>query len=215
MRVLIVSGGKLEVAFLRKRIDAFKPDIIIAADNGISYLQTLRIVPDYIVGDFDTASDELLQKYESDDNILIKRYNPEKDATDTEIAALLAIELSADSVEITGALGGRMDHAIANMHMLYMLAGKGIDAVITDEHNRIRVITQEYRLYKNKQYGKYVSFLPFAGNVRNVSLKGFKYPLNNAVIGYGSSLGVSNEITDECASVVFNEGALIMIESGD
>nr|MDE7327949.1 hypothetical protein [Lachnospiraceae bacterium] len=93
MATLVVAGGDIcfPVAFacLKKR----KFDHVIAVDAGVLAVEKLGLVPDYLVGDFDTLGEEKLKEWGKIPDITIKKYNPEKDDTDMEIAVKLAIEL--------------------------------------------------------------------------------------------------------------------------
>lgn len=92
---VIISGGSLNpdfaLAFLRKE----EPEILIGADRGICFLRDKGIRPTHIVGDFDSASGDALEYFRRFPEIPIRKFNPVKDLTDTEIAMNLAIELGA------------------------------------------------------------------------------------------------------------------------
>ena len=87
---VIISGGRLDYQFAEEFIQKEKPQILIAADKGLAFFEERQMVPTQIVGDFDTLGDALLPKYEAM-GIPVRRFNPVKDATDTEIAVRLAI----------------------------------------------------------------------------------------------------------------------------
>ena len=59
------------------------------------------------------------------------------------------------------------------------------------------------------------NLLPLTETVEEVTLTGFKYPVQNLTFYRERTLGVSNEITDEEASVVFSKGIFIVVESRD
>ena len=86
---------------------------------------------------------------------------------------------------------------------------------LLDKNNKIRMIDKELSLEKDKQFGKYVSLIPFGGNVEGLTLKGMKYPLDNYNLGGFNSLGISNEIVDDTALITFEKGVLLVIESRD
>lgn len=167
------------------------------------------------MGDFDSVNIEILQFYQNNSRIIFYQYNPEKDNTDTDIALKLAIQLNSSSITIMGALGKRMDHALANIHILRDALEVGIPCKILDAHNKIYLVKDSITLVKNKAYGKYISLIPLTNTVDGLTLKGLKYPLNNASLSIGSSLGVSNEIVDDLATIKLKEGILIVIESRD
>ena len=77
------------------------------------------------------------------------------------------------------------------------------------------IINKSIKLYKHDLFGSYISLLPLTPLVKRVTLKGFKYPLNEHDIEIGYSIGVSNEIIDDCAEIIFESGILVVVESRD
>lgn len=188
---------------------------IIAGDRGLEALYQLKIIPNHVVGDFDSVSPEILEFYKKQSQISFHTFNSEKDNTDTDIALKLAIQMKSSKITIMGALGKRMDHAIANIHILKEALAANIPCQILDEHNRIYLINKEITLEKNKVYGKYVSLIPLTSTVEGLTLTGFKYPLNHYTLPIGVSLGISNEIIEDIAHIEIKKGILIVIESKD
>lgn len=188
---------------------------IIVCDRGLEALYKLKIIPNHVVGDFDSVSPEILEFYKKQSQIIFHTYHPEKDNTDTDIALKLAIRLKSSKITIMGALGKRMDHAIANIHILKDALEANISCQIIDVHNRIYLINKEITLEKDKIYGKYVSLIPLTSEVEGITLTGFKYPLENYTLPIGTSLGISNEIIEDRAHVEMKKGILIVIESRD
>ena len=188
---------------------------IIAGDKGLEALYQLKIIPNHVVGDFDSVSPEILEFYKKQSQIIFHTFNAEKDNTDTDIALKLAIQLKSSKITILGALGKRMDHAIANIHILKDALEANIPCQIIDEHNRIYLINKEKTLEKDKVYGKYVSLIPLTSIVEGLTLTGFQYPLNDYTLPIGTSLGISNEIIGDIAHIKMDKGILIVIESKD
>lgn len=184
-------------------------------DKGLEVLHELKILPNHIVGDFDSVSKEILQYYQNNSQIIFHSFNPEKDNTDTDIAIQLAIKLKTTNITIIGALGKRIDHTLANIHILKYVLDAKIPCQIIDNHNKIYLIEDKHVLYKDKIYGKYISLIPLTSKVEEITLKGFKYPLNQYCLPVGVSLGISNEIVDEVATIELKNGILIVIESRD
>lgn len=188
---------------------------IIVCDRGLEALYQLKIIPNHVVGDFDSVSPEVLEFYKKQTQIIFHTYNAEKDNTDTDIALKLATRLKSSKITILGALGKRMDHAIANIHILKDALEAEIPCQILDEHNRIYLINKEMTLEKEKVYGKYVSLIPLTSTVEGLTLTGFKYPLNHYTLSIGTSLGISNEMIEDIAHIKMDKGILIVIESRD
>lgn len=216
IHTLIISGGNIEVDFALKVLKEHY-DHIIGVDGGLKFCYEQQILPTRIVGDFDTLSPEILEWYRSHTKIEIREYNPVKDATDTQIAVELAVELGSGRITILGGTGTRLDHVLGNMHTLYLPFSRGIDCQILDAHNRIRLIQGEFHIRKEEQYGTYFSLIPFTTEVKEVTLRGAKYPLERypfTVLGTGS-LGVSNEIQDEQVDILVEGGIMLLVESKD
>lgn len=208
---LIVTGGKTSKEFIKKIINNNKIDKIIAADKGLEILDKIKVSPDYIIGDFDSINKNILEKYEETEII---KLNPEKDFTDTDMALKLAIKLKSEEIYILGALGNRIDHVISNIHILKQSIDNNIKCKILDENNEIQLIHKG--TYKVEKAGyKYISLIPLTTKAEGITLKGLKYPLNNATLRIGESLGISNEILENVAMIKVEKGILIMIKSND
>lgn len=188
---------------------------IIVCDRGLEALYKLKIIPNHVVGDFDSVSPEILEFYKKQSQIIFHTYHAEKDNTDTDIALKLAIRLKSSKITIMGALGKRIDHALANIHILKDALEANIPSQIIDTHNRIYLINESIQLEKDKIYGKYVSLIPLTSEVEGITLTGFKYPLENYTLPIGTSLGISNEIIEDRAHIKMKKGILIVIESKD
>lgn len=213
MTAILICGGSLSAAFLSNVLEGYENSVIYAVDGGLTVADRAGIVPDYLVGDFDTAEEGLVTSYEK--RCVTLRHVPEKDATDTELAVDEALKHGADEVVLLGATGSRMDHTIANIHMLYRILLQDRKAWIVNENNRISLHNRPFSVKRDRLFGNYLSFLPFLGTVTGVTLKGVKYPLDGAELTAGNSLGVSNEATGETIEVSFTAGYLLMIEARD
>ena len=113
---------------------------MIGVDKGMEFLYSHQILPNYIVRDFDSVKKEIGDYYRNETDVPIREFNPVKDASDTEIAIRLAMTLGASEIYILGATGGRIDHLWANVQTLTIPFKAGVDAVILDSQNKIRLI---------------------------------------------------------------------------
>lgn len=214
---VIITGGRLDVQFASEFIKKEKPDILIAADKGLLFFEETEILPTQIVGDFDSLGEEILPKYEKL-GIPVRKFNPVKDATDTEIAVRLAMELGAEKITILGATKGkRLDHLFGNVLTMMIPQQEGIDCFLLDAHNRVRILTKPLEIKRQEQYGKYISLVPLTTDVHGVTLTGFKYPLwdHRFHVQFSGSLGISNELVDEAGRIDFRAGILLMLECTD
>lgn len=215
MNILVVTGGSIQDDFAVEYIRKKKFDQMIAADSGMEFFYRMGMVPQHIVGDFDSAKPEILSYFRKQDGIEFLEFRPEKDETDTELALTLALTLGAEKICVLGATGTRLDHVLGNIHLLCKPLEKGVSCVLVDANNRIRLIADKFLMKKEEQFGKYVSFLPLTTQAEGVTLRGFKYPLSGYTMTSDNSLGVSNEILADTAEVEIESGILIMIESRD
>ena len=200
MRFLIVSGGEATDEFVENVIKRGGYDVILAADSGMDFLYRTKILPDIIVGDFDSVDPEVLEFFREHEEIDICALNPVKDDTDTEFAIRESI---------------RLDHVLGNISLLGIGLEEDVRMELLDANNRIRMTDHSVVLKKKQQYGKYLSLLPYSEKVTGVTLKGVKYPLDNYTMGGFNSLGISNEIVDAEASIELKSGRLLVIESRD
>ena len=219
---VIVSGGMIQkdfaLDFLKKLQKENKDQKLqlVAADRGLDFFRETGLVPDLADGDFDSVSAEGKAYLDSLTRTRIMKLQPEKDDTDTQSALNLVIDQGARSILILGATGGRLDHFLGNLGLLTLGKQKGVKVALADEQNYICLVESGTRLYKDRQFGKYVSFFTVGGDVTGLTLKGFKYPLNGYHLTVeDSGLTVSNEISEETAEILYESGQLLMIMSRD
>jgi len=213
-KILIITGGKIEDEFLSDLVSNENYTMIIAADHGLYAADRLNIKLDYILGDFDSVSPVLLDKFRKL-KVPIQTFPIEKDKTDTQIAIELALLNHATSIDIIGATGSRMDHVLANIHLLMLPMQLNIQAALIDRNNKIYLKDKSFAIMKEEQFGDYVSLLPFGDTVTGLTLTGFKYPLNHITYMAGNSLGISNIIKEEKAVIELTGGTLVVIEAKD
>ena len=215
MKILIITGGSVEISFAAAFLKEYRYDLLIAVDKGVESMSELGVRPDMLIGDFDSADTVFINRYTMDKDIKVIRHNPIKNATDTELAVDTAIDMGAEEIAILGAIGTRLDHVLGNIHCLYKAFIKDIKCVIWDEHNRVELIKSPYKIFKSEMYGNFVSFIPFTDSVNGLNLKGFKYNLDGYTLNYGTSIGISNEVKEDAAYVDFESGILIYLQSKD
>ena len=216
MKTLIVTGGNIEEDFALSLMKKISPDYLIGVDRGMEFCYKYGICPDYIVGDFDSLTENILNWYRENSQVPIREYNPVKDATDTCIALEKALEIKSSEIWILGATGSRIDHVLCNIHILKRSWLAGVPAYLADSHNQISLpVDNPFTIKREEQFGTYVSFFPLGEEVEGLTLTGFKYPLDRNHLRNLEGLGVSNEIADETAEVSWEQGILVMIQSRD
>ena len=214
-KTVIVSGGMLEEDFVLPILKSEETEFVIGVDKGLEFLYKHEIKPDYIVGDFDSVSRELVDYYREELNVPIREFNPLKDASDTEIALRLCLGLNRKSILILGGTGNRIDHLWANVQCLQIALQAGADARIVDSHNQIRLLDSDITLKKSEAFGPYFSLFPLEMPVDELSIRGAKYPLQNHFLKPSDSLCVSNEFAEDEVTISFVYGKVILMETRD
>lgn len=214
-RTVIVSGGMLEEDFVLPILQSEETEYIVGVDKGLLFLYKHGIVPDYIVGDFDSAPADVVKYYKEDANIPIREFNSVKDATDTENALRLCLDLRRKNIWILGATGARADHLWANIQCLKIAKEAGAEAFILDSYNKIRLIDGDIVLKKEEAYGKYFSLFPLGGTVCDFNITGARYPLSHHTLEPYDSLCVSNEFVEDEVEITFPFGDVILMETRD
>lgn len=202
-RCVIVAAGELEDINLIK-INILPADYVIAADAGYHYCRRAGIVPNLIVGDFDSAD---LPETEAE----VIKLNPVKDATDSETALLEAEKRGFTDILFLGATGGRLDHTFANITLVAAAKHRGVCLTVLDAQHQIFALRNETAHLKRGAY-KYLSVFAFGGEC-TVTEKGVYYPLDRYCLSSCSALGVSNEIVKDEAEITVHTGTAIIIQS--
>lgn len=209
-RVVIFAGGDLSPEYFEW---INEEDFIIGADRGALFLISHGYTPDIAVGDFDSVAPEALQLIGSKSKLLITCDAVNKDLTDSEMALELAIDMKPETILLLGATGTRVDHSLASIQMMTRALQHQINCHVMDTHNFI-TLTNSQAVIEDLGY-TYVSLLPLTPEVTGITLEGFLYPLTDATLQLGQSLGVSNKLIASAGTVTIRSGMLLIIQSKD
>ncbi|WP_128894042.1 thiamine diphosphokinase [Longirhabdus pacifica] len=212
-KVIIFSGGLLSEHALSHINEG---DFVIGADRGAKFLVDHGITLDLAIGDFDSVEENDKQRIQKSSKKFISCDPVLKDYTDTEMAMNHAIETETQEIMLTGVTGTRLDHVFASVHLLKIALDKQIVCSIIDDHNHIRLVNRHQKtiLKKNDNY-PYVSLLPLSMEVTGITLVGFQYPLHDASLYIGQSLGISNKLVDSKGEIVVESGELLVMQTKD
>lgn len=203
-RRCVVIGGAPVTDYARLRACLRPDDYCIYCDCGLRHHAGLAAAPDLIVGDFDSYA-------EPPAGVPVIRLPREKDDTDTVFAVKEALRLGFDEFLLLGAVGGRMDHTLANVSLLLMLSELGKQAVLLDDCSEMRVILNGEALVEDNC--RFFSLLALGGTAHGVTIENAKFPLKDAVIRCDYQYGVSNEVLPgKVARVCVQSGALLLIQ---
>lgn len=207
VRVVIMSNGSIGPAdFYLKTIR--QDDYLVCADGGANAALGLELVPDLVVGDMDSIDASVRAELVARGGTEFRVAPRDKDESDTELALRAALELEPSEILLTAVLGGRIDHAISNIHLLASVPDH-IECAIVEPDQSIRLVRRNLDLVGRT--GDVVSIVAVGGDAGGVTLTGFQYPLQGATLRQASTLGISNVVCGEKARVSVTEGMLLVI----
>ena len=212
MRAALVGASD----FNARHFAAHRFDLVVAVDGGFAHLQDAGVVPDAVVGDFDSLG------YVPDAPD-VRRFPPEKDESDMELACRVATEAGCDEIVLYGCLGRRVDHTFANVQLMLGLARAGVrTSAIGDSYALVvihgapgkpgvlafdPIVLESLRA---KPYERYLSVFALGGVASGVCEQGLKYGLEDATLPDDVSLGLSNEFTGEAVRISVGQGSLLV-----
>ncbi len=198
---VIIAGGDLH-----GKMTIPENALVICADCGYRHAKAQGIVPDVLMGDFDSYTDEFPENCE------IIRHPAEKDETDTMLAVYYGRDKGCTEFHIYGAFGGaRIDHSISNIQMLHHMAENGLHGILYDGTAQITV-----QLAGIKQYRRtngYLSVFSLTDECTGLTMQGTKYLLTDATLRNTFPLGTSNEIIADYAEISLQSGALLIVQT--
>jgi thiamine pyrophosphokinase len=134
-----------------------------------------------------------------------------KDETDLELALTYAAEQGVDEIIVLGALGGRLDHAIANVLLLVLPKLEGILIRIIDGAQEAQLLRSGDAVSVLGRPGDLISLIPLAGNARGVSATGLAWVLQGETLQFGFTRGVSNVMIADEARIEIDDGLLLIL----
>ncbi len=197
-KCIIVGAGECSIKKLQERLVVREGDLCIAADGGVEHLLQAGKTPHIVLGDMDS-----LKQYE---------IPVEKDDTDMLAAIKKGLTLGFRSFEFYGALGGRIDHTIANLQCLLYLMNRGARGVIIGNDTRILLMRNEKTMFPSNAYqkGQIISVFAFGQDAYGVSETGLKYTLDNVILQQEFPVGISNEFMGMDAAIEVKNGTLLL-----
>jgi len=185
-------------------------DTIIAADGGANWLAAQGRLPNVLVGDMDSVSPPVMEALRGGRCRLV-RHPAHKDETDLELALLEAVALGARRITILGALGGRIDHTLANILLLAMPQLADVATVIYDGRSYLRVLRHAGEI--RGEVGDTISLIPLGGDAVGVVTQGLEYPLRDETLRFSLARGVSNVLLEPTAQISLCRGILLVVHT--
>lgn len=208
---LIISGGDYSPID-----ETIKYDYCIACDKGFEYAKRDLIVPDLVLGDFDSYEGDILEDIgEYNAAIEVKSYPIEKDDTDTMLAIKEAVLKKCKHIVIACALGGRLDHTLANIQSMAYAASIGCVCELHSENEYMRTLSSpnDNMAVINRTDDTSLSLFSLTDECTNLTIKGAKYNTDNITLRNNFPLGLGNTWIDDKVTITFDEGILLIVLS--
>ena len=209
MRAIIFANGDASDPEIVRHWTA-QADLIIAADGGTRHALSVGVMPHVVIGDLDSLAEaDRAQLDRSGVQFIV--YPTHKDYTDLELALRYAQKQHATEIVIFSALGGRWDQALANLMLLTLPELARISTLMVDHHLSIQVIRDHAEIAGRA--GDTLSLIALKGDAHGVTIEGCEYPLNDATLPFGATLGISNVLTQGTAKITLKQGQILALHT--
>ena len=208
-RAILFANGEVEsYEFLEKLIT--DTDYLVAVDGGVRHLEALGLPPDLLIGDLDSVTSAQIGELIAAQTEVI-RFPIEKDETDLELALVEVVKRGMEEIVLIGGLGGRIDHTLANLFLLFLpdLSGKKVSLLTQKEE--ITVVEKNSVIHGTE--GDIISLIPLKGDANGVTTIGLQYPLTNETLLIERSRGISNRMLADKAEVDVKKGVLLCVHT--
>lgn len=213
-RMIVLANGNIEnPAVERARLAAWDGVHVVAADGGAKYAGALGLSVGVVVGDMDSLDPALRTALEAQ-GTQIRPSPADKDETDLELALLYAADQGAEHIAVLGALGGRLDMALANVLVLAHPRLTSLRVELWAGRQTAWLIRSPGGELPGK-VGDTLSLIPLNGDAQGVTTTGLAYALRGETLAFGPARGVSNVIDAPQARVDLREGLLLAVHTPD
>ena len=185
-------------------------DLIVGADGGAAQALACGVAPDVVIGDMDSLPGDARASLAASGCEFITHPRA-KDETDLELALSYVVERGFQEIIIFGALGGRLDHTLANLLLLALPRFAAVRVRIVDDSEEALLVRDGHAVTVDGRPGDTLSLLPLGGDARGVTTSGLAWALDGDTLAFGSSRGVSNEMTGSTARIAVREGCVLVV----
>ena len=203
-RCVIIGSGDCSIDILKENIN--NSDYIICADGGYDYAVEADLIPDLLIGDFDSIK-------AIPENVAKITLPVEKDVTDAVAAFNEGVKQGFASFVLFGGTGGRFEHTFANISLMANASKQNLSFEIIDEKHIFRAVTNSSIKIERKE-NQQISVFAYGNKAKGVIENGFHYPLQNYTLDpFDGAFGTSNDIVEEFGKISVEDGTLIIIET--
>ena len=208
---IFANGSTEDGPFVQRELATAADAWVIAADGGARQAQYYGRTVKTVIGDLDSLDDaELAHLKEQGTDI--RRFPPEKNETDLELAILYAAQNNFQRIRIFSALGGRLDQTLSNIYLLALPPLRNLDVRLLAGKQQAWLIYPGITTLLGAS-GDTISLIPIAGEAHGIRTHNLYYPLLDETLRFGPARGVSNVMQTETASVSFTEGVLLVVHT--
>lgn len=200
----LVAAADFNADHFRMLDEAGAFDWVIAVDAGFAHLEGIGRAPDLAIGDFDSLG--YVPKCKR-----VSRYPSEKDKSDLELAFDRALIRRFEEVVVYGALGGRLDHTLANLQVFARSSERGVYVTAIGDTYEVQLLTGPDVLDLPRLDSGVVSVFAAGDTASGVIERGLKYQLDDETLTNRTSRGLSNEFIGQDAAIAVESGTLYII----
>lgn len=207
MRAVIVANGPMpKPSYPVVRVG--DEDLVICVDGGAGNALAMGLPPQVVIGDMDSMETELREHLEREGCRFVE-HPARKNETDSELAIRYALAEGATELVLLAALGGRLDHTLANVMLLAIPELSRVGARLIDGNQEVLLIRDEITI--EGRPGDVVSLLPISADVEGIHTEGLEYPLRDGTLRLGAARGVSNVLLAPRARISVEQGLLLLV----
>ena len=207
MRAVIVANGPLpKPSYPGVRVG--DEDVVICVDGGAGNALAMGLQPRVVIGDMDSMETELREHLEREGCRFVE-HPARKNETDSELAIRYALAEGATELVLLAALGGRLDHTLANIMLLAIPELANMEARLIDGNQEVAIIRDEITIEGIP--GDVVSLLPISADVEGIHTAGLEYALSGGTLKLGAARGVSNVLVARRATISVEQGLLLLV----
>ncbi len=207
MRIVIIANAPMLKLPLYRNLVGDK-DLVVCVNGGVRNALALGFEPQIAIGDMDSMEVALRDRLQEEGCRFVE-YPSRKDETDLELAVRYALSQGASELIMLGALGGRVDHTLANVMLLALPELERVKVRLVEGDQEVFLIRDETVI--EGQPGDILSLLPLSGDVVGIYTERLAYPLHDGTLKFGAARGVSNSLTAPRARVRVGRGLLLAV----
>ncbi len=202
-RALLIAAGEMNTSIFQNLMSEKK--LYVAIDGGYNHCIKNGIVPDVVIGDFDSLEDSLI-----DENVVVINQKGQEE-TDLVKAINWAISSEIKEIEIIGIESGRSDHILGVYAALSELNQKEMHSVNLELHLNdfiVKYISCKKPMKFNFKKNTHLSLFCLSKSI--VTLNGVKWALNREEMDF-STRGIHNYSESEQVEVFVHEGGPVIL----